>query len=103
MVMKIKSSIVKFESDLNKPLKGILQIDLLIFTFSRNTLLEIFRSTRPEVFCKKCVLENFTKFTGKRLSQSFFFNEVAGLRPKKRPWCRCFPANFVKFLKTSFL
>ena len=82
MVMKIKSSIVKFESDLNKPLKGILQIDLLIFTFSRNTLLEIFRSTRPEVFCKTCVLKDFTKSTGKGMSQSFFFNEVAGLTPE---------------------
>ena len=30
---------------------------------------------------KKGVLRNFTKFTGKHLSQSFFFNKVAGLRP----------------------
>ena len=36
------------------------------------------RSSRPEVFCKKGVLRNFTKFTGKRLCQSLFFNEVAG-------------------------
>ena len=34
-----------------------------------------------EVFYKKGVLRNFTRFTGKRLCQSFFFNEVAGLRP----------------------
>ena len=31
---------------------------------------------RPEVFCKKDVLENFAKFTGKPLCQSLFFNEV---------------------------
>ena len=38
-----------------------------------------YRSSRPEVFCKKGVLRNFTKFTGKRLCQSLFFNKVAGL------------------------
>ena len=38
------------------------------------------RSSRPEVFCKKGVLRNFAKFTGKQLSQSLFFNNVAGLR-----------------------
>ena len=34
-----------------------------------------------EVFCKKGVLRNLTKFTGKHLCQSLFFNKVAGLRP----------------------
>ena len=37
-------------------------------------------SSRPEVFCKKDVLENFAKFTWKHLCQSLFFNKVAGLR-----------------------
>ena len=63
-------------------------------------------SSRPGVFCKKSVLRNFTKFTGKHLCQSLFFNKVAGLRPatllKKRLWHRCFAANFVKFLRTPF-
>ena len=40
------------------------------------------------------------------MSESIF-NKVAGLRPatlsKKRPWHRCFPVNFAKFLRTSFL
>ena len=53
-----------------------------------------------------CVLENFTKFTGKHLCQSLFFNKVAGLRLstllKKRLWHKCFTVNFVKFLKTPF-
>ena len=31
-----------------------------------------------EVFYKKDVLENFLKFTEKHLSQSLFFNKVAG-------------------------
>ena len=40
------------------------------------------RSSRPEVSCKKGVLRNFTKFTGKHLCQRLFFNKVAGLRPQ---------------------
>ena len=56
----------------------------------------IFRSSRPEVFCKKGVLRNFVKFTGKPLC----------LRPatllKKRLWHRGFLVNFVKFLRTPF-
>ena len=39
-------------------------------------------------------------------SASLFFNKVAGLRPatllKKRLWHRCFPVDFVKFLRTPF-
>ena len=61
----------------------------------------------PEVFYEKGVLRNFTKFTGKHLYQSLFFNKVAVLRPatllKKRLWHRCFPVNFVKFLRSPFL
>ena len=65
------------------------------------------RSSRPDVFCEKSVLQNFTKFAGKHLCQSLFFNKVAGLRPtallKKRLWHRCFPMDFVKFLRTPIL
>ena len=64
------------------------------------------RNSRAEVFCKKGVLRNFPKFAGKHLCQSLFFNKVPGLRPAilllKRPWHRCFPVNFVKFLRKSF-
>ena len=64
------------------------------------------RSSRPDVFCKKGVLRDFAKSTGKHLCQSLFFNKVAGLRPatllKKRLWYRCFLVNFVKFLRTPF-
>ena len=48
------------------------------------------RSTRQEEFYKKVVLKNFTRFTGKRLCQSLFFNKVAdlgglvGLSPSKK-------------------
>ena len=65
------------------------------------------RSSCPEVFCKRGVIKNFAKFTGKYLCQSLFFSKVAGLRPatllKKRLWHRCFPVNFAKFLRTPFL
>ena len=40
-----------------------------------------YSSSRPEVFCKKGVLKNFSIFTGKHhLFQSLLFNKVAGLR-----------------------
>ena len=67
----------------------------------------IYRSSHQRCSMKKGVLRNFTKFTGKQLCQSLFFNKVAGLRPatllKKRLWHSCFPVNFVKFLRTPFL
>ena len=47
------------------------------------------------MFCKKGVLRNVAKFTGKHLCQSLFLNKVAGLRG--------FQVNFVKLLRTSFL
>ena len=47
------------------------------------------------------------KFTGKHLCQSVFLNKVAGLKfatlLQKRPWHRCFPVNFAKFLRTLFV
>ena len=53
------------------------------------------------------ILRNFTKFTGKHLCQSFFFNKVAGLGPatllKRRLWHGCFPVDFVKYPRTPFL
>ena len=51
---------------------------------------------QPEMFYKKSVLKNFTKFTRKYQCQSFFFI-------KKKLWHRCFPVNFAKFLRTPFL
>ena len=61
------------------------------------------RSSHPELFCKKGVLGSFTKFTGKHLSQSVFFKSLRpGTLLKKRLWHRCFPVNFVTFLRTPF-
>ena len=76
------------------------------------------RNSRPEVFYKKGVLRNFTKFTGKHLCQSLFFNKVAVLRlaallkrdsgagvfgatcsifhPSKKKCCKYFAGNFIR-------
>ena len=61
-------------------------------------------NNRLEVFRKTDVLRNLTKFTGKHLCQSLFLNKVAGLEASNfiRLWHRCFPMNFVKFLRTPF-
>ena len=60
-----------------------------------------------KMFRKKVFFKFFSKFIGKHLCQSLLFNKNAGLRPatllKKRLRHRCFPVNFTKFLKTSFL
>ena len=65
-----------------------------------------FQKQPPEVFCKKDVLRNFAKLTGKHLYQILFFNKFAGLPAtllKKRLYERCFPVYFAKFLITPFL
>ena len=50
------------------------------FTSYQHFTLGCTRSSCPEVFCKKYVLRNFTKFTRKYQCQSLIFNKVAGLR-----------------------
>ena len=53
-----------------------------------------YRSSCPELFCKKGILRNFAKFTEKHGGQSLFFNKIAALRPatllKKRLCHSCF-------------
>ena len=53
------------------------------------------------------VLKNFTKFTGKHLCQSFFFNKVSGLRPptllKKRLWRKCFSCELCEIFMNTFI
>ena len=68
------------------------------------------------LFCKRShqrcsikigILKYFTKFTGKHLCQSLFFNKISSLRLailfKKRLRRRCFLVSFEKFLRTPFL
>ena len=60
-------------------------------------------SSCPEVFCKKGIFENFTKFTGKHLCQSLFFNEVAGLNfIKKEALAQVFSCVFCEIFKNTF-
>ena len=65
-----------------------------------------FRSSRPEMFCKKAVLRDFPKFTGKHLCQSLFITKV-GVQGRqfylKRTLAQVFPVNFAKFGRTPFL
>ena len=74
--------------------------------YARQNIEQIQKQSCPKVFCKKGVIRNFTKFTGKYLRPSLFFDKVVGLRPatllRKRLWHRCFPVNFVKFLRNTF-
>ena len=64
------------------------------------------RSSRLEVFCKKGVIRNFTKLTGKHLCQSLLFNKVAGLRPKafikKETLAQVFSCQFCDISKNTF-
>ena len=65
------------------------------------------RSSHRRCSVRKVVLRNFAKFTGKYMYHSLSFNKVSGPRPatliKKRLWHRCFPVNFAKFFRTTFL
>ena len=70
-----------------------------------NTDTLIYRSSRPEVFCKEGALENFAKFTGKHLCQSLHLNKVAALGLqlyiKKETLAQAFSCEFCKFFKNT--
>ena len=53
-----------------------------------------YRSSCPEMFCRKGVLRNFTKFTGKHLRQSLFFN--------KETLAHVFSCEFCEISKNTF-
>ena len=63
-----------------------------------------FRSSRREVFCKKGVLRNFTKFIGKHLYQSLSFNKVAGqsLFIKKETLVQVFSCELCEISENTF-
>ena len=75
---------------------------------------KIFRSSRPEVFCRKGVLKSFTNSQESTCARvSFLIKLRAWGKPKvkvntfnfitKRIWHRCFHVNFARFLRTAFL
>ena len=99
----IRSNVCNFAKKKTKKKKNV----TILFTECRNKSWSkpifsenYFRSSRLEVFCKKYVLNNFVKSTGKHLRQSLFFNKVSLL--KKRLWHRCFLVNVAKFLRILF-
>ena len=57
------------------------------------------RSSRPKVFCKKGVLENFAKFTWKHPCQSLSFNKVAFI--KKETLAQVFSCEFCEISKNT--
>ena len=71
-----------------------------------NNKYKIMKSSRLEVFCKKGVLRNFAKFTGKHLCQGLFFNKVAGLSAatllKIKILAHVFSCEFCEISKNTF-
>ena len=61
------------------------------------------RSSRPDVLCESGVLRNFTKFSGKHLCQSPFFNKVADLTLfKKETLAQVLSCKFCEIFKNTF-
>ena len=65
-----------------------------------------YRSSRPEVICKKGVLRNFAKHKGKHLHQSLFSNKAADLGPatllKKKTVAQVFSCEYCEISKKTF-
>ena len=61
-----------------------------------------FRSSRPEMFCKKAVLRDFPKFTGKYLCQSLFITKVGGQLCLKRDPGTGVSCEFCEIWKNTF-
>ena len=78
---------------------------LMALKKARKSIIKI-KKQPPEVLYKNGVLKNSTKFTGKRLCRSLFFNNLASVRSatllRKRLRHKSFPVNFEKFLGTTF-
>ena len=85
-------------------LNVIVTFMLELFNKNRETLAKHVkcRSGRPEVFCKKGVLRNFTKFKGNHLCQSLFFNKVDCNFIKKETLARVFSCEFCGISKNTF-
>ena len=61
----------------------------------------IFRSSCPEVFCKKGVLKNFVKLTAKHMRRSLFFKRLK-IKFKKKTLAKAFSFEFCETFKNTF-
>ena len=71
-----------------------------------NLLNKLFRSSRPEVFSKKDVLETLAKFIEKHLCQSLFLSRLQAQACnfiKKGPLVQVFSCGFCEISRTSSL
>ena len=72
---------------------------------STKLCINFYWSSRPKKFFKKVVLRNLTKFTGKHLCQSLFFNKVAGFSLQlylKEALAQLFSCEFCEIFKNPF-
>ena len=79
---------------------------LPILLFCRNSVKSCEAATRG-VLCKKVFLEILQNSQENTCAGVSFLIKLQASKPatllKKRLWRRCFPVNFVKFLRTAFL
>ena len=86
-------------------------MDMLVYGNCLPNFLGIFhnymywdRTSRLEAFCKKLAPRNFTKFTGKHLCQSLFFNKENFLiKILKKTLAQVFSCEFCETFKNTFL
>ena len=71
------------------------------FNWPQNHIFTHWRSSCLEVFCKKGVLRNLAKLTGKHQWQSLFFNKVAGLI-EKETLAQVLSCKFCQISKNTF-
>ena len=78
-----------FRTDCVKLLYKISVLSKCVYSFYV-VIISLHRSSRPEVFCKKCFLRKCAKFTRKHLSQNFI---------KKEALAQVFSCEFCKMFK----
>ena len=79
----------------------LLKVQLEIFDRVVNTHLHLHRNSHRRCSVRNSFLRSLSKFTGKHLCQSCRPEPATLL--KRKPWHRCFPLNFAKFLRKPFL
>ena len=66
-------------------------------------IVNIFRSSRPEVFCKEGILRNFTKFTGNTCARVSFLIKLGLQLYQRRDSGTGFSCEFCGISKSTFL